>query len=42
MNKKTQNNGVNVVTKGGVAYYGILIDIIELNYSGKKRFVIQM
>ena len=42
MNKKTQNNGVSVVTKGGVAYYGILIDIIELNYSDKKRFVIQM
>ena len=34
-NRKTQNNGVCVVTEGGVTYYGVLIDIIELNYSDK-------
>ena len=32
-NKKTQNSRVSVVTDGGVAYYGIVMDIIELNYS---------
>ena len=41
MNKKIQNSGVSVVTEGGVIYYGILTDIIELNYSDKKRCVIQ-
>ena len=40
MNKKIQNSGVSVVTEGGVVYYGILTDIIELNYSDKKRRVI--
>ena len=39
MNNKIQNSGVSVVTEGGVAYYGILTDIIELNYSNKKRYV---
>ena len=37
MNKKIQNSGVSVVTEGGVVYYGILTDIIELNYSNKKN-----
>ena len=41
MNKKIQNSGVSVVTEGGVVYYGILTDIIELNYSNKKRRAIQ-
>ena len=41
MNKKIQNSGVSVMTEGGVVYYGILTDIIELNYSNKKRRVIQ-
>ena len=33
--RKTQNSGVCVVTEGGVTYYDVLIDIIELNYSDK-------
>ena len=33
--RKTQNSGVCVVTEGGTTYYGVLIDIIELNYSDK-------
>ena len=37
--RKTQNSGVCVVTEGGSTYYGILIDIIELNYSDKYRYV---
>ena len=39
-NKKTQNSGVSVVTNGSIAYYGILIDIIELNYSDKIKHVL--
>ena len=31
--RKTQNSGVCVVTEGGTTYYGVLIDIIKLNYS---------
>ena len=38
--RKTQNSGVYVVTKGGATYYGVLIDIIELNYFGKYRYVL--
>ena len=38
--RKTQNNGVYVVTKGGATYYGVLINIIELNYSDKYRYVL--
>ena len=38
--RKTQNSGVCVVTKGGATYYGVLIDIIELNYSDKYRYVL--
>ena len=38
--RKTQNSGVCVVTEGGATYYGILIDIIELNYSDKYRYVL--
>ena len=33
--RKTQNSGVCVVTEGGATYYGVLINIIELNYSDK-------
>ena len=33
--RKTQNSGVCVVTEGGATYYGVLIDIIELNYFDK-------
>ena len=33
--RKTQNSIVCVVTEGGDTYYGVLIDIIELNYSDK-------
>ena len=39
-NRKTQNSGVSVATKDGVTYYGVLIDIIELNYSAKLRYVL--
>ena len=39
-NKKTQNSGVSVVIDGGVAYYGIVTYIIELNYSNKIRHVL--
>ncbi|XP_030951560.1 uncharacterized protein LOC115975061 [Quercus lobata] len=38
--RKTQNSGVCVVTEGGATYYGVLIDIIELNYSDKYRYVL--
>nr|XP_023893433.1 uncharacterized protein LOC112005415 [Quercus suber] len=38
--RKTQNSGVSVVTEGGVTYYGVLIDIIELNYSDRIRHVL--
>ena len=33
--RKTQNSGVCVVTESGATYYGVIIDIIELNYSDK-------
>ena len=33
--RKTQSSGVCVVTEGVATYYGVLIDIIELNYSDK-------
>ena len=39
-NRKLQNNGVSVVTEGGNTYYGVLKDIIELNYSGNIRHVL--
>ena len=39
-NRKTQNNGVSVATEGGITYYGVLTDIIELNYSEKLRYVL--
>ena len=38
--RKTQNGRVCVVTEGGATYYGVLIDIIELNYSDKYRYVL--
>ena len=38
--RKTQNSGVCVVSKGGATYYDILIDIIELNYFDKYRYVL--
>ena len=40
--RKTQNDGVCVVTEGGATYYGVLIDIIELNYSDKYQYVLFM
>ena len=33
--RKTQNSGVCVIIEGGATYYGVLIDIIELNYFDK-------
>ena len=38
--RKTQNGRVCVVTEGGATYYGVLINIIELNYSDKYRYVL--
>ena len=38
--RKTQNSGVCVVTKRGAIYYGVLINIIELNYSNKYWYVL--
>ena len=38
--RKTQNSGVCVVTEGVATYYGVLIDIIELNYFDKYRYVL--
>ena len=38
--RKTQNSKVCVVTKGGATYYGVLINIIELNYSDKYQYVL--
>ena len=38
--RKTQNSGVCVVTKGDATYYGVLIDIIKLNYSDKYWYVL--
>ncbi|XP_065628554.1 uncharacterized protein LOC136067129 [Quercus suber] len=39
-NRKMQNSRVSVATEGGITYYGVLIDIIELNYSGNIRHVL--
>ncbi|XP_050277672.1 uncharacterized protein LOC126719127 [Quercus robur] len=39
-NRKTQNSGVSVATEGGNMYYGVLTDIIELNYSGNIKHVL--
>ena len=39
-NKKTQNSGVSVVTEGGIMFYDVLTDIIELNYSCSIRHVL--
>ena len=39
-NRKTQNSGVSVAIEGGVTYYGVLTDIIELNYSKKLQYVL--
>ena len=38
--RKTQNSGVCVVTEGGATYYGVLIDIIDLNYFDKYGYVL--
>ena len=38
--RKIQNNGASVVMEGGVMYYGVLIDIIKLNYSDRIRHVL--
>ena len=39
-NKKTQNSRVSVATNGGITYYGVLTDIIELNYSDNIKHVL--
>ena len=38
--RKTQNSGVCIVTEGDATYYGVLIDIIKLNYFDKYRYVL--
>ncbi|XP_030936242.1 uncharacterized protein LOC115968027 [Quercus lobata] len=39
-NRKTQNSGVSVAIDGGNTYYGILSDIIELNYSDNIKHML--
>ena len=39
-NRKMQNSGVSVVTEGGNTFYGVLTDIIELNYSDNIKHVL--
>ena len=39
-NRKMQNSGVSVTTEGGIPYYGVSTDIIEMNYSGNIRHVL--
>ena len=39
-NRKTQNSGVSVTTDGGIMYYVVLSDIIELNYSNNIKHVL--
>ena len=39
-NRKTQNSGVSVVNESGNMFYGVLTDIIELNYSGNIKHVL--
>ena len=39
-NRKIQNSGVSIVTECGITYYGMLIDIIELNYSNNIKHVL--
>ena len=39
-NRKTQNSGVSVVTEGDTTYYGVLTDIIELNYFDSLRYIL--
>ena len=39
-NRKTQISGVSVAIENGIMYYGVLTDIIELNYSGNIRHVL--
>jgi hypothetical protein len=39
-NKTTQNSGISVVTEGDTSYYGVLTDIIELNYFDNFRYIL--
>ena len=39
-NKKTQNSGVSVAIEGGITYYGVLSDIIKLNYYDNSRYIL--
>ncbi|XP_065619438.1 uncharacterized protein LOC136063250 [Quercus suber] len=39
-NRKTQNSGVSVATDGGITFYGVLSDIIEVNYSDNIKHVL--
>ena len=39
-NRKMQNSGVSVTTEGGITYYRVLIDIIELNYFSNIRHML--
>ncbi|XP_075658683.1 uncharacterized protein LOC142628479 [Castanea sativa] len=40
VNRKTQNSVVSVTTDGGITYYGVSSDIIELNYSENIKHVL--
>ena len=39
-NRKTQNSGLSVAIDGGITYYDVFIDIIELNYSDNIKHVL--
>ena len=39
-NRKMQNSGISVATDCGITYYGVLTDIIELNYSENIKHVL--
>ena len=39
-NKKMQNSRISVATDGDITYYGVLSDIIELNYSDNIKHML--
>ena len=39
-NRKMHNSGVSVAIDGGITYYGVLTDIIKLNYSDNIKHVL--
>ena len=39
-NKTTQNSGISVITESDTNYYGVLTDIIELNYFDNFKYIL--